>query len=456
MTLRDTRPHPEMVPGVGIGPWVVRERHDRGSFGLIFRVERAGHPEAGSFALKLALHPDDPRFVREVDLLQRVVHPSVPRFEDRGWWTGEEGLLFPYVVMEWVEGVLLYDWARERPRTSAEVLQLLAQLAEALAVAHAADGLHRDVKGNNVLVTVEGRAVLLDWGCGTYAGAKELTDSVLPPGTSSYRTPEAHRWVWAHRKTGEPYEAGPPDDIYALGVAAYRMCTRMYPPVPEEVSGPQRRVLPPGDLATVSKGLERLVLSALSEERHSRPPAQALAVGFLEAAGDKDASKPIVPTTSAAKTERASKPGPPPEFVIPWWLSASVAAMVGGLVVFAAFKLTSPPQPDPSYFVVEQQRQSPSPEIPDAGVADEVLSSAHDVGRVVMPSYVLGAKMPNTPLPGQRKPPCEPRLQRVINGGCWVPIGTAKPPCGPTAVDYEGGCYMPVYDAPRQPTSGEP
>ncbi|WP_224241134.1 serine/threonine protein kinase [Hyalangium gracile] len=454
MTLRDTRPHPTIVPGVGIGPWDVRERHDRGSFGLIFRVERAGHPDAGSFALKLALHPEDPRFTREVALLQRVVHPSVPRLEDRGWWTGEEGLLFPYVVMEWVQGVPLYQWARQQTRTSAEVLRVLAQLARALAVAHAADGLHRDVKGDNVLVTAEGRAVLLDWGCGTYAGAKELTDSVLPPGTRSYRTPEAHRWGWAHRKTSEPYEASPEDDIYALGVTAYRMCTQTYPPAPEEGSGPQRRVLPPSDLATVSRGLERLVLSALSEERVSRPPAEALAVGFLTAAGEKDASRPIVPTPSAAKTERASKPGPPPELVVPWWLTASVAAVVSGLVVLVAVKPEPPSQLEPGSFLLEQ-RHSPVAESADAGVADEALSSVAVIPREVTPYSPVGMPFPKTPYPGQKKPPCEPRFEREVLGVCWS-ILKAAPPCGESAFDRDGECLRAVIVQPRQPASEQP
>ena len=63
-------PHSDVVPGVIVGPWLVRERWDHGSFGVVFRVERAGHPEAGSFALKLALNREDARFKREVTLLQ--------------------------------------------------------------------------------------------------------------------------------------------------------------------------------------------------------------------------------------------------------------------------------------------------------------------------------------------------------------------------------------------------
>ena len=172
------------APEIGslVGPWRILERYDSGSYGAVYRVERAGHPEAGSFALKLALHPEDRRFPREVELLQRVVHPSVPRFEDRGWWTGPDGRIFPYVVMEWVDGVPLYEWAREQKPTSRQVLEVLAQLASALAATHGVGGVHRDVKGDNILVTASGRAVLLDFGCGIYEGAKALTDSVLPSG----------------------------------------------------------------------------------------------------------------------------------------------------------------------------------------------------------------------------------------------------------------------------------
>ncbi len=331
-------PH-AFVLGSLVGPWRIIELHDFGSFGAIYRVERAGHPEAGPFALKIALHPEDPRFPREVELLRRGVHPSVPRFEDRGWWTGPDGRIFPYVVMEWVQGQLLYEWARAQKPTSREILRVLAQLASALAVVHADGGVHRDVKGDNILVTAGGRAVLLDWGCGTYKGAKALTDTALPPGTSSYRTPEAMRWAWAHRKTGEPYQAGPADDVYALGVTAYRLCTGTYPPAPEEGSRPQRRLLAPRELATVSIGLERLLLACLSEDQRARPPAAALAIGLSAAAEEKDATKPIVPTLAAADTDQTSHPGPPRQLVVPAWLSLASSAVVGGLLVMASSEL---------------------------------------------------------------------------------------------------------------------
>jgi serine/threonine protein kinase len=453
-------PH-ALVPGARIGPWRILERYDSGSFGAVYRVERAEHPEAGPFALKIALHSEDPRFQREVELLQRTVHPSIPRFEDRGWWTGPDGRRFPFVVMEWVEGRSLYEWARKQQPTSGQLLQVLAQLASALAAVHAAGGVHRDVKGGNILVTAQGRAVLLDWGCGTYEGAQEITDSALPPGTSSYRAPEALRWAWAHRKTGEPYQAGPADDVWALGATAYRLCTGSYPPAPDEGSGPQRRLVPPRELATVSVGLERLLLACLSENRRARPPAAALTMSLSTAASEKDAVKPIVPTPAAADTNRTSHPGPRPQFSVPDWLSAgAVVVVVGGLLMLAAWGLlrhgpNAPAAPECSPGIAERLVERPAPEAPDGGVGEEALASVEQTPRPGSPSYMLGLPMPKEPLPGQKKAPCALEYEMTALGACWLVL-EKKPPCGNAGHELAGKCVRPSYNAPREPTSEDP
>jgi len=71
----------EKRAGVGdtLGPWVVLERLDAGSFGTTYRCKRAGHLAAGDFCLKLARNPKDPRFEREgALLLDRPARPQVP------------------------------------------------------------------------------------------------------------------------------------------------------------------------------------------------------------------------------------------------------------------------------------------------------------------------------------------------------------------------------------------
>jgi serine/threonine protein kinase len=90
----------------------------------------------------MAKQPNDPRFEREAELLQRIHHPSVPRYEDSGRWTSPQGHRYSSVVMECVEGFILYDWARKEERSSRDVLQVLAQVARDLAAVHAADAIH--------------------------------------------------------------------------------------------------------------------------------------------------------------------------------------------------------------------------------------------------------------------------------------------------------------------------
>ncbi|MFL5345810.1 MAG: protein kinase domain-containing protein [Hyalangium sp.] len=449
------------VLGSWVGPWRILELHDFGSFGAIYRVERAGHPEAGPFALKIALHPEDPRFQREAELLQRGVHPSIPRFEDTGRWTGPDGRVFPYVVMEWVQGRLLYEWARVHKPTSRELLHVLARLASALALVHADGGVHRDVKGDNILVTAGGRAVLLDWGGGTYAGAKALTDTLLPPGTSHYRAPEAVRWAWAHRMTrGESYQAGPADDVYALGVTAYRLCTGTYPPAHEEGSEPQRRLLAPRELATVSVGLERLLLGCLSKDARARPPAAALAISLSAAAAEEDATQPIIPTTAAMDTEQTSHPGPRRGFVVPLWLSMGAAAVMGGLLVLVSLEFlypgpASPAVPERFANLAEHVNEPPAPEAPDGGVGEEALTSVVQPPRPGSPSSGLRLPMPKTPLPGQKKPPCDPEFERTALGACWIVL-KKPPPCRNGGYELAGECVRASMNAPSQPTSEDP
>jgi serine/threonine protein kinase len=145
--------------------WLLVDRCAHGAFGVVYRALRIGREAEGPVALKLALFPWDPRFMREVGLLSLVHHPSTPRLLGHGFWQHPSGTFFPFIVMEWVEGTPLYGWAREQDATNLQVLQVLAQLARALEATHARRAVHRDVKGDNVLVRhSDGRAVTLPAG----------------------------------------------------------------------------------------------------------------------------------------------------------------------------------------------------------------------------------------------------------------------------------------------------
>src|SRR5512140_2250053 len=130
-------PHPAMLPpGTVVGSWRVVAWAGRGVYGAVYRAVPEHSELAPPVALKVAQHPADPRFARERELLFRLRHPSIPRLWDAGEWLHPSGARYPFVVMEWVDGVPLYQWARLNPGYSAQVPRLLAQLARALQAVH--------------------------------------------------------------------------------------------------------------------------------------------------------------------------------------------------------------------------------------------------------------------------------------------------------------------------------
>ncbi len=472
------------VPAVGstVGPWLLLQRIDFGSYGVVFLAQRAGHPDSPPVALKLARKPRDPRFEREAQVLQRMHHPHLPRYEDSGLWTSPQGHRFPYVVMECIEGFTLYDWFREQPRSSREVMRVLAQVARGLEEVHAKGAVHRDVKGDNIRVTPQGRAVLVDFGSSWLPGARPLTDTVAPPGTTAYRPPEMLRFMWKFRLDTEAHwHAQASDDLYSLGVTAYRLVTGTYlPPVTESEDAEPRKLLRPSELARLAVELEGTILRLLSEDKRARGTASQIAQALERAVQEAgpEADSPILPTPAAAPTDKwtphfsassssSSQPSrsrsssvPERQAVgtsLPIWLSWASAAMVGGVLVALVMDLRRSHPPEPEIWSASEERHMPHREAPDAGVGEEALLSAQDFPRATVPTYGIGRSIPDQPFPGQRKPPCDPDSQRVINGGCWFPRSSAlKPPCGKNAFEYEDGCYLPFFDPPRQPTSDPP
>lgn len=484
----------EDLPPLGstVGPWLLLERLDSGSFGVVYRARRAGHPDSPPVALKVAKRPKDPRFEREAELLRRRIL-GAPRFEDEGRWTAPSGERYPYLVMELVQGFTLYDWF-QGGRTSREVLQVLSQVAGTLAAAHARGAFHRDVKGDNIRVTAEGRAVLVDWGSGWFAGARPLTDTTAPPGTTAYRPPEQRVFAYRFRKDlNARWEEKPTDDLYALGVAFYRCVTGLYlPPLSEggEMAS-SRKVLPPSMYGTLSLELETLILRLLSNECEQRGTADQLAreaLALAETAGEA-VDRPIVPTAHAKRTEAASSVFPSSDGadgeqlkesdtegpttssstdpgragrrrrrqeVEQEWLAPALVALAGGLVIalILVLVLLLSRASEPAPWLASQEDVPHF--TPDGGVGEEVLSNVQVERRIGPWIPSLGRSMPSKPFPEQRRSPCEPSFETTINGACWVKVGDKRPPCGDKVFDHEGSCYLPSFDGPKTPTSGEP
>jgi serine/threonine protein kinase len=216
-------------PGTEVDGYVLEAVLGAGGSGAVYRASRGGRVHA----LKLLwLEHVGRRAEREAVLLLHLKHRNVVGFRGCGYWPDAAPRFF-YLVMEYVEGQRLDEWAEaERPGARAVAREVL-HVARALAAVHAARAVHRDVKEANVLVRRDdGEAVLVDFGAGGYEGAPGLTVLGLPPGTADYRAPEAWRFVRDHM--GNPhtrYVPGPRDDLYALGVVLYRLLAGRSPRV---------------------------------------------------------------------------------------------------------------------------------------------------------------------------------------------------------------------------------
>jgi len=462
------------LPGAVLDRWRVLARVGSGNNGIVYRVCLVDAPEAGEFALKLAREPGDPRFEREAEMLSRIRHPHVPALRERGLWQGGWSSWYPYVVMQWVEGQRLYSWARRWGINSREAMRVLAQVARALEATHA-HGTHRDVKGDNVLVTRDGHAMLVDYGCCAYEGARPLTDTPVPPGTHPYRSPQCLRYRYAHRMDLEAhYQYPPEDDVYALGVTAYYLVTGTYPPPgtdPECRDKPERPrpppLMPPSALAPVAPELEALIMRMLREDPRERGSASELAEALEKAArsAGRAANARLQPSRSSLITE-SSRPSEPAG----WHLAcrtlrrnARPLALVGALtgIGVAIVHMPSPTVGEQSAVVPAEAEEEQEDEgvdkravgLADGGV-DEVLAAAESFPREDILKYALALPLPKKPDPAQKRPPCSPADQRAINGVCWWVL-PRKPPCD-GAYDHEDGCYLPVLPRTRAPTSEDP
>jgi hypothetical protein len=94
-------PHPALLPpGTVVGAWRVQTWAGCGAYGSVYRAVHWQHEYSSPVALKLALHPGDPRFAREVKLLSQNDHPSIPRLVDQGSWQSPAGTHHPFLVRE--------------------------------------------------------------------------------------------------------------------------------------------------------------------------------------------------------------------------------------------------------------------------------------------------------------------------------------------------------------------
>ena len=262
----DTRPFRSLTPQrvqqlLGDRYEITREIGAGGTSMVFFALDHVrGHPVAVKVLRpELSVAVVTARFLREIEIGQRLDHPNVLRILEYGSAEGEL-----YYTMPFVDGETLRDrLLRETHLPLEETLRIGRAVADAIDYAHRLDVIHRDIKPANILLDHE-RVVVADFGMARAmtAASGHLTETGMAIGTAAYMSPEqgsAERTL-----TGQT-------DVYSLGCVIYEMLAGEPP-----FTGPTSRAIiarhchePPHSLRivrpSVPEGVQRAVERALAK-----------------------------------------------------------------------------------------------------------------------------------------------------------------------------------------------
>lgn len=276
----------EELTGQTVGNYLVHRQIGEGGMGMVYVAEHQAIQRR--VAIKV-LHRDFAgrpemvgRLANEARAMAQIDSEHVVRVLDYGVLP----VGIPYLVMEWLEGETLATCLQRQPRMPLErAIGILGGICDAVASAHAQGVIHRDLKPDNVFLTVrEGRpdfVKVLDFGIAKFSlrkpGEPFKTQTGVVLGTPAYMSPEQceSRASLDHRS-----------DVYALGVIAFQMTTGRLPFTAEGFGGmlvahltsapPAPRSIDPG----IPERIDQAILKALQK----KPEDRFVSVGaFLEA-----------------------------------------------------------------------------------------------------------------------------------------------------------------------------
>jgi hypothetical protein len=134
-------------------------------------------------------------------------------------------------------------------------------------------------------------------------------------------------------------------------------------------------------------------------------------------------------------------------------------ALAGGCLAAALLSLLLPRDKNPKDISSSKPGSSPySCGQPDdeTALGEEALASASPAETPRGSEKKVSREIPDTPRPGQKRPPCDQQSAKVVKGGCWLPVEGARPPCDTGLYEHDGRCYLPAPNPDeRVPTSGE-
>jgi tRNA A-37 threonylcarbamoyl transferase component Bud32 len=296
-----------------LGRYEVLEEVGKGAMGVVYlaRDPLIGRQVAlktfrvGFSAKDQELQQFRSRFVREAQSAGILSHPNIVTIHDVVD-EGGEGVCF--IAMEYVKGTNLKQLLqRSDPFSHDYVVQIIAQIAEALDYAHSRGVVHRDIKPANILITPDDKVKITDFGIARL-DTSNLTMEGQLLGTPNYMAPEQIQGKEVDHRA----------DIFSLGVVFYEMLTRRKPFQGENLTAVTHKIVyepftPPEDLVTgLPAGLAAVLRRCLEKDPNRRYPRAAeiaaeLRKSISRASADDDdtsATQEVAEQTAESTVER--------------------------------------------------------------------------------------------------------------------------------------------------------
>ncbi len=323
--------------GTTIGPYQITERLGRGGMADVYK---AFHRELSMHRAIKFIRPefvtsDDfrARFQQEAQGVARLRHPNIVQIHDFGVSDGHF-----YMVMEFLEGRTLKELLRSTGQlTPSAAVNIVKGVAAALDYAHSRDLIHRDIKPDNIMLDLDGRPVLMDFGIAKLVTAStQLTQTGVGIGTPAYMAPEQAR--------GEL--VSPATDIYALSIVLFELLTGR---VPYNADTPMAIMLkalsdplpmPRSLNPDISEALQGVILKGTAKAPEARFRSAVEFVAALDSAtSEKVADMAQAPPASTASVTTSSvHSANPGGFRVTRWI---VATIVGVLAVAGTWLWTT-------------------------------------------------------------------------------------------------------------------